>query len=206
MQRIVFWLAGSWLQALSCLAASLPFVITAVRSARLQRQAVTLSRLGLLAIFFIVDITLARSESAGVLMRAPWQGMLLEAAFALAVILATRSARKAGLTLRITGRDWQASLVVTALLLLFVATRSALLDALGIASGGSNAVPAEYFVYLLTMPGIAEELSYRGVIQPGLNAVFGRPWKILGAQVGWGWIIAGVIFWATHAFRVDPPL
>lgn len=44
------------------------------------------------------------------------------------------------------------------------------------------------------MPGLAEEIVFRGVHQSLLNRAFGRPWRIANADFGWGLIITAVLF------------
>jgi len=131
--------------------------------------------------------------------------MILQAAFALLVIYGTKSAGDCGLTRNgaAAPKDWVAGVWATVVLLIFVVGRSVALRALRHDAAGGGTVNWEFLAYQLSMPGIAEELAYRGVIQSGLNRVFGRPWRLLGAEVGWGWVVTTVAFWAMHAFRVD---
>jgi len=208
-QHVIHWMGGSLIQWACSIAVGLPFVVVAVRSANLRGRRVSLGGLIQLAVFFLISLALTRLDLVWTFIKSPWQAMILEACCALAFILVTRSISRAGLTLHISPRAWRDSLVVTGLLLLFVGARNLLIGRLGI--GGTRQaetapVVLEYLLYQLTMPGLAEELSYRGVIQPGLNAALDRPWKLLGVRVGWGWVITSVIFWAPHAFRVDPQM
>jgi membrane protease YdiL (CAAX protease family) len=216
--QVLHWMGGALIQWACSMAVSLPLVTVAVRSVRLRGRDVSLGSLVQLAIFFLISLTLTRLEPVWTFIKSPWQAMILEAAWALAFILATRSSfdaildengdenGRAGLTFRISPQAWRDSLVITGLMLLFVAARKLAIDLTGLGRSEGIAVVFEYFLYELTMPGIAEELGYRGVIQPELNAALGRPWKLLGAQVGWGWVITSVLFWAPHAFRVDPQM
>ncbi len=206
MVDVTRWLGGSLIQWVCSVVVGLPFLVVAVKAARRRGRGVNVGKLVLLALFFLVSLALTRLAPLWTFIKSPWQAMTLEAVLALVVILATRSTSRAGLTLRISARAWRDSLIVTGLLLLFVLVRSQLIKLLGVGQAGATPVVLEYLLYQLTMPGVAEELSYRGVIQPGLNVAFGRPWKLLGAQVGWGWVITSLIFWATHAFRVDPQM
>jgi len=198
------WPGGSIIQWICCIAVSLPFFVAAVRSMR-QRN-VPLRGPVQLALFFLVSLALPRLEPIWPFTKTLWQAMTLEALCALVFIWATRAVSRAGLTWSISPKAWRASLIATGLLLLFVTVRQMVLKTIGIGTSEDNPVMLEFLVYQMTMPGLAEELAYRGAIQPGLNQVFGRPWKLLGAQVGWGWIIASVVFWAPHAFRVDSNL
>ncbi len=52
----------------------------------------------------------------------------------------------------------------------------------------------EGWAFLLTMPGLAEELVFRGVYQSLLNRVFGKPWRLANAEFGWGLIISAILF------------
>jgi membrane protease YdiL (CAAX protease family) len=214
MESAVRWLGGSLIQWVCSIAVGLPFVVVAIRSARLRGRPVSLGGPVKLAIFFLISLALTRLGPVWTFIKSPWQAMMLEAACALAFIFATHSIPPAasiensgaGLTLRIPPHAWRDSLLVTGLLLLFVGVRSLLIRLSGIGQAATRPIVLEYLLYQLTMPGLAEELSYRGVIQPGLNAALGRPWKLLGARAGWGWVITSVIFWAPHAFRVDPQM
>jgi uncharacterized protein len=56
----------------------------------------------------------------------------------------------------------------------------------------------ETLLFQLTMPGIDEEIVFRGILLVLLNRAFGTPWKVLGANVGWGWLISCVLFGLIH--------
>jgi membrane protease YdiL (CAAX protease family) len=53
--------------------------------------------------------------------------------------------------------------------------------------------------YHLFFAAIPEELFYRGYVQSRLDEAFGRPWRILGADLGPGWLITCVVFAAGHS-------
>ncbi len=52
----------------------------------------------------------------------------------------------------------------------------------------------------MTMPGLAEELTIRGVELGILNHYLGRPWRALGCHFGWGAIIITLLFIIGHIF------
>src|SRR5450631_1782831 len=56
------------------------------------------------------------------------------------------------------------------------------------------AVPAIFFFLGARKKLDAEELVFRGVYQPLLNRVFGKPWRLAGAEFGWGLIITAILF------------
>lgn len=201
MGGLANWLFSATVPWLASLGAALPFALFALRG-KAEKRAI-LTAMALAALFFGVCLLLVFSDRAVRLLRAPWQGMTLEALFALAVILLVVGAQQAGLSLRVSAGGWRASLLATLLLLGFVAARGFGLRFLGLGSGESGAPGLEYLLFQASLPGIAEELAYRGVMQPGLNRVLGQPWRLFGARLGWGWVITTVLFWGIHAFRAD---
>jgi len=58
---------------------------------------------------------------------------------------------------------------------------------------------ADTLAFQLTMPGLDEELFYRGVLLVMLNEAFGRPLSVLGAPMGWGALVSSFAFGLTHA-------
>ena len=63
-----------------------------------------------------------------------------------------------------------------------------------------NVYNFESVLYQFTMPGLAEEITLRGIYLGILNHFLGRPWKFLGARYGWGAIIVTLIFIGSHVF------
>lgn len=57
--------------------------------------------------------------------------------------------------------------------------------------------------YHLFFVAIPEEFFYRGYLQTRLDEVFPHRWRIFGADLGWGWILACVLFAFGHSV-VDP--
>lgn len=131
-----------------------------------------------------------------------WQGKVLEAgwpvllAFALPAVF---GAKRMGLTLPEGKRHWRTVAIACALyavigipLLLLIA---------GVHLGVHADLPT--FAYEATMPGLGEELMYRGAMLLVLNEAFGRPWKFAGIQFGWGLVIVTALFGFLHG--VDAP-
>lgn len=66
--------------------------------------------------------------------------------------------------------------------------------------------PATTAAFLLVLVGIGEELFFRGALQSLLDRALGTPWRLFGAEVGWGWVVQAVPFGLAHplvAGRVD---
>jgi uncharacterized protein len=58
-------------------------------------------------------------------------------------------------------------------------------------------------LYYAVFVGFGEEILYRGFVQSRLDASFGRPWRFLGAEVGWGLIITSLVFGFLHVLNRD---
>jgi membrane protease YdiL (CAAX protease family) len=75
---------------------------------------------------------------------------------------------------------------------------------------GFNSLKGTYdpltLLYLALMPGINEELVYRGVLQGILNKILPLKINLLGAWVGWGAAIVSVLFSLLHGFSFDHAL
>lgn len=56
----------------------------------------------------------------------------------------------------------------------------------------------------LFIVGLSEEFFFRGYLQTQLNRHFGRPWRFLGAEWGWGLVLAAVLFGLCHLVHGPP--
>ena len=63
-----------------------------------------------------------------------------------------------------------------------------------------------FVAYQATMPGIAEELVFRGVLLAVLDRAFGRSVRAFGVHWGPGAVLTTLAFWLGHAITVDPTL
>ena len=62
---------------------------------------------------------------------------------------------------------------------------------------------SETLIYQATVPGIDEELMFRGLLLLGLSmAVTGRTWNLWGAPVGWAAILVTLFFALGHSIMV----
>ncbi|MGE5624045.1 MAG: lysostaphin resistance A-like protein [Bacillota bacterium] len=125
-----------------------------------------------------------------------WQGKVLETAWPvlLAFSVTAFAPAKIGLTLPREPRSWRI-LGYTCLLYVLVMVPLLLYLAGGHPKFGAD-LPA--YVYEGTMPGLAEEFAYRGVLLALLNEAFGRPWKFAGIRLGWGFVIVTAMFGFLH--------
>lgn len=122
-----------------------------------------------------------------------WQGKALALTATLALMaMPAFGFRNAGLTLGQTPgslkRVWPFALLYAAF---FVAI------AVAFPGGGST---TEEIAFQLTMPGLEEELFYRGLLLLALDRAFMGKKRFLGVDWGWGAFLSCVLFGLTHAF------
>ena len=82
-----------------------------------------------------------------------------------------------------------------------------------LAVSGADGKPddLETIVFQWTMPGLDEELFYRGVLLLAMNEAFAPRVNILGARIGYGGLLTSVLFGLAHGvsygaggFSFDP--
>jgi uncharacterized protein len=61
-------------------------------------------------------------------------------------------------------------------------------------------------IYMAVMPGLNEELVYRGLLLGILDHILPPRWNFLGAKIGWGACLTSLIFGLLHGFWVSPDL
>ncbi|MBA4043209.1 MAG: CPBP family intramembrane metalloprotease [Erythrobacter sp.] len=134
-----------------------------------------------------------------------WQGKIM-ALFAslVAASLAVFGWKRSGLTWRhAAGSLGPAFVAVTLYLGFFVA--------IAMAFGGDEA-NAETIAFQLTMPGLEEEIFYRGILLFAFNEAFRARVRFLGISWGWGALLSSLAFGLGHAlsytsaegFALDP--
>lgn len=123
-----------------------------------------------------------------------WQGKLLDISWTLLFVFLWR-----GGTLRQVGLRWRLQPGSLRPVLVVLAMLAVLFTILGFSVGTPN---PEEVAFMWLMPGLAEELVFRGVLLMLLNDVFGRPWRLAGASVGWGFVITSVLFGFLHGALV----
>ncbi len=122
-----------------------------------------------------------------------WTGKLM--AICAMLIVASAPAfgwRKVGLTLRQNEGSWVAWAALAALtaVIFYFAYQA-----------GEGRSDFETIAFQWTMPGIDEELFYRGVLLLALNEAFAGRLKVLGAPIGFGGLLTCILFGAIHALE-----
>jgi hypothetical protein len=179
------------------LAVALPVFVLAVKQAKPRRPWL----LGLFAAVNILEWFVLMMPRHGPFVRLDWnwQGKLLEIAWPALLFFVVPGLTLAHLGLRVRPApgSWKPLLLAGA-------------AALGISAfllphmGGHP--DRETLLFELSMPGLGEELVFRGAFQSLLNEVFGKPWRILGAELGWGFVISTLLFTTGHGLLMTPDL
>lgn len=180
------------------LAPAVPLAVVAVRTSHTEK----LRYLWLLSALFLVEMACVLSPRAPFIPAGwNWQGKFLECFWVLAFV-ATGFAggfSDFGFRGRLAKGSGTALLLAAALGLCF--------PIFGLfVAGFRMPTDLETVLFELSMPGLAEELVFRGVFQSLLNRVFGRPWRLLGAQVGWGYVLTTLLFTVAHGVFVNRSL
>ncbi len=122
-----------------------------------------------------------------------WQGKLLALGATLAIAsLAAFGWTRTGFTIRQVSGSLKASVPVV---LLYCAFFVAL--ALAFPSGKPT---GDEVAFQLTMPGLEEELFYRGILLFALDQAFRDRVRFLGVDWGWGAVVSCALFGLAHAF------
>ncbi|QCB55684.1 CPBP family intramembrane metalloprotease [Sphingopyxis sp. PAMC25046] len=122
-----------------------------------------------------------------------WQGKLLALCATLAIAsLPAFGWRRAGFTLSQEPGSLRAAMPVAALYCAFFV-------AIALAFPGGPA-DVETAAFQLTMPGIEEELFYRGILLLALDQAFRGRKRFLGVDWGWGAVLSCMLFGMAHAF------
>jgi len=197
--HLATYLHRVFLQAALTFACTLPFVLMAAWRSRTRQWRLLL----LVASLVVLDIALGEIPRVDGFQHHhwSWQECLASSAwpFLVVALVPGISLVSIGVTSRFRPGWLKPSLVA---LLVTIAVPAAFF-----VLGARKKLDPEGWVFLLLMPGLAEELVFRGVYQSLLNRVFGEPWRLGGAEVGWGIVITAVLFAGSNGLvAVDPQL
>jgi uncharacterized protein len=104
-----------------------------------------------------------------------------------------------GLKLRQRPGSWRAALFVIVPALIVI-------DAVVLYFAPHAGFTAEDVAYQMTLPGIVEEIFWRGILLAIFDRMFAPNLTILGAKVGYGAVATSLAFAAVHTFEVDRAL
>jgi membrane protease YdiL (CAAX protease family) len=184
--NLATYVDGVTLQAGLRLACTLPLVALAAWRSHTRRW----DLLFLVAFLVVLDVALVEVPRLDGFQHHhwSWQESILSSGwpFLLVILVPGISLASIGVTSRFRP-EWLKPSIVAGLIALAV-------PAVFFVLGARKKLDAEGWAFLLIMPGLAEELVFRGVYQSLLNRVFGKPWRLANAEFGWGLIVTAILF------------
>lgn len=125
-----------------------------------------------------------------------WQGKILALAISLAVAAHPAFGwRRSGVTLNQGDEAVRSTMIVIAASLLLFAILSLLLP--------NDPYSAETLAFQASMPGLEEEIFYRGTLLLALNMAFTARRRTAGVDIGWGALIATLAFGMAHGVEFN---
>ena len=180
------YLVSVGLSAGLTLLCTLPFVLVALWRSRVRRWGLVLF-VGSLVILESAIAELPRVNGFQHL-HWSWQAAILTTALTLLVVWLAPGVSFASIGVTSSLQPGWLKPAIPALLI------AAAVPAVFFVLGARVRLTGEGWAYLLVMPGLAEELLFRGLYQSLLNSALGRCWRFGGAQFGWGLLITSVLF------------
>ena len=121
-----------------------------------------------------------------------WTGKLLALAGSLAVAaLPMIGWRRVGVILAHNRSGLRDALILSGVIVV-------VFTGLAVMFGGEGG-DAETFAFQTSMPGLEEELFYRGLLLLAFNEAFARPVRVVGAPMGWAAVLTSLAFGLDHA-------
>jgi len=134
-----------------------------------------------------------------------WSGKILDIVVMLlvaVVFIATKrfTARDIGLTFKQAPATWRAIVFMMIPYLVIIAVLTAKYF------GETTPQTAETIWYEATMPGLAEELLWRGILLAILDHMFTARFRLANAEIGYGAIALTLVFALVHGLHFDKTL
>ena len=126
-----------------------------------------------------------------------WSSKLYSIVFALLLLIPLQNIitpSEIGFRLRQNDKSIKFSLIFILVFFLVAST-------LGLLSGKTS-FDGETLLFTAIMPGLNEELIFRGLLLGLLNKIFDRKYRLFKTNFGWGAIITSLIFGILHGFQL----
>lgn len=127
-----------------------------------------------------------------------WSGKLYSIIFALILTIPLQNIitpSEIGLKIRQNKKSVRFSLIFILFFFVLAAT-------LGLLSKKSS-FDGETLLFNAIMPGLNEELIYRGLLLGLLNKIFERKFELFNTRFGWGAILTSLVFGILHGFWIN---
>lgn len=174
----------------------LPFIIFAV----FKSEKVNLKFVGLFILYFLADSYLQHLsrlycdlEFLG--LKFAWIGKILSLFFALFVIfsISRKDREQIGFTTKTNSNKQVKSAI---LIFLGFLVFDFIFKFILFPKGG--AFDLETFLFQMTLPGLTEEIVFRGILFWLLDKAFAPTWNFKGIKFGWGFVIVTILFAEAH--------
>lgn len=126
-----------------------------------------------------------------------WGGRILVTLLALAFIYSYPSLNK-----KDYGWTWKTASGSLLPVIIATVVAGVLLNLPGYLNPSSNIISTENLAYTASLPGIAEELLYRGVLLALLNKGLSQRFRLAGASIGWGSALVALLYGMFHGLTV----
>jgi uncharacterized protein len=129
-----------------------------------------------------------------------WQGKLLEFAWPWIIVygFSWLTPIEVGLTLPEKNSNFTLAIQLGVIFTLF-----GVLISLILGEAATKKPLLETILFQFTMPGLAEEITFRGIFLAILNRYLGKPWKIGNTRFGWGVILITIMFVIVHLYHYN---
>lgn len=174
----------------------LPFIILAI----FRSEKVNLKYVGFFILYFLTDSYIQHLSTLYfdldfLGLKFAWIGKILSLLFALIVVFSVskKDRKEIGFTTKTNSKNQVKSgiLIFLGFLAFDVVFKMILFP-----KGGD--FDLETFAFQMTLPGLTEELIFRGILFWLLDKAFAPKWNFKGIKFGWGFVIITILFAEAH--------
>ncbi len=178
-----------------------PFIVIA----HFKSEKSNLKYLGFFILYFLTDVFLQASgkQLIDLDLKFNWAGKILSLILGLIIIFSVSKEEriKIGFTSKINSK----SNLKFGLFVFFGFTFFDIIFKLILFPKGGN-FDLETFLFQATMPGLTEEILFRGISLWLLEKAFAPTWNYRGVKFGWAFVIVTVLFGVSHGAVLDQDL
>lgn len=178
-----------------------PFIVIA----HFKSEKTNLKYLGFFILYFLADVFLQASgkQLIDLDLRFNWAGKILSLILGLAIIFSVSKEER--IKIGFTTKTNTKSNLKFGLLVFFGFTFFDVIFKLILFPKGGT-FDLETFLFQATMPGLTEEILFRGISLWLLDKAFAPKWSFRGIKFGWAFVIVTVLFGVSHGAVLDQDL
>ncbi|UPZ14200.1 CPBP family intramembrane glutamic endopeptidase [Flavobacterium humidisoli] len=164
-----------------------------------------LKYLGFFILYFLADVFLQASgkQLINLDLKFNWAGKFLSLVLGLLIIFSVSKEER--IKIGFTSKTNSKASLKFGLLVFFGFTLFDIIFKLILFPKG-NAFNLETFLFQATMPGLTEEILFRGISLWLLDKAFAPTWNYRGIKFGWAFVIVTVLFGVSHGAILDQDL